>query len=166
MPKKKEEVFEIVAETPIKKRRKRKPMTVEEKKAFGEKMKLAKQKKAEALANQIVAKRESTNKPKEPITPVTKVVNQQQHFDSNHFEQLSNHIRELNSNIINLTNVRSQVPKSVVKEIKEEPPKKEEVREEKIKEIVKEVERAIPSNEDPYGRRKVYNVRRKCYVYI
>jgi hypothetical protein len=48
MPKKKEEVFDVVeapTQEPIKKKRKRKPMTDEQKKAFAQKMKEAKAKR-------------------------------------------------------------------------------------------------------------------------
>ena len=99
--------------------------------------------------------------------------------DSKHFENLSTHIQQLNANILNLQNYRSQ-PKPKPKEkplspVKEEPQEKQPNIEMKV-EVEKKPEKKVtieePKQPPPnYAsakpeRRKVYNVRTKKYVYV
>ena len=202
MPKSKEEIFDMPqpvpsvepTQDPPKKRRKRKPMTEEQKKAFSEKMKAAKLKKAQQLAEQIVENRSNTSQPKPKASkpksdisvPMVDNVNSQVRannmisVDSKHFENLSTHIQQLNANILNLQNYRSQQkPKPQEKPlspVKEEPQEKQPNIEMKVEVEKKPQEKKVtieePKQPPPnYAsakpeRRKVYNVRTKKYVYV
>jgi len=207
MPKTKQDVFDVPqleteqqVEAP-KKRRKRKPMTDEQKKAFSEKMKNAKLAKAQALAEKIIQDRGETptakpkaSKPKaEESVPVVAKPTQSRTtssvgFDSKHFDNLSNHIQQLNANLLNLQNYRSkqELPKpkpqpKPLSPVEEQPQENIEMKVEETPKVEKKVTIQEPKQQQHVNnrghpppvyasakpeRRKVYNVRTKKYVYV
>lgn len=209
MPKTKQDVFDVPqveaqeqVEAP-KKRRKRKPMTDEQKKAFSEKMKNAKLAKAQALAEKIIQDRGETPtakpkaskpKPQESVpVPTQSRASSSVGFDSKHFDNLSNHIQQLNTNLLNLQNYRSKQqiePKPQAKQSQQKPlsPVEEQPQENiemKVEpQVEKKVEKKVTIQEPQQQqvnnrghpppvyasakpeRRKVYNVRTKKYVYV
>ena len=180
-------------EAPQKKRRKRKPMTEEQKKAFGQKMREARERKAKQMADKIVAEQsvnqKSVETPAETPVPVAKqhrakrkdtsnkIVPQNNvashpQMDYSYFSNLNSSIVALNQTLTRLSQAQTSAdkPQQVPKKEASAPPKRQESptqssnqkpQEDKPK---KNTSSAAPSSIPE--KKKVWNIKRRCYVYI
>jgi len=177
-------------EAPQKKRRKRKPMTEEQKKAFGQKMREARERKAKQMADKIVA--EQSGNPKSVETPAeTPVPVAKQHrakrkdtsnkivpqnnvashpqMDYSYFTNLNSSIQTLTQTLTRLSQAQTsaakpqQVPKKEASAPKIEPTQSsnQKPQEDKPKQNTSS---AAPSSIPE--KKKVWNIKRRCYVYI
>lgn len=184
-----EKVFEVPAqEVKTKKPRKpRKPMSPEQKKAFVERMRASRKKKMEEkIRKEMELKQDTSNKVVKEVVDSkdnipAKVVNNSQvknetrqpSYDMEHFNSLTNNIKLLNETLTNLSRQSQRVsqrpqqtPKpqenkqTPIKVIDDEPSKKVEPQHKLVEEKKPEVPQPKPD------KKRVYNCRRKCYVYM
>jgi len=177
-------------EAPQKKRRKRKPMTEEQKKAFGQKMREARERKAKQMADKIVAEQsvnpKSVETPAETPVPVAKqhrakrkdtsnkIVPQNNvashpQMDYSYFTNLNSSIQTLTQTLTRLSQAQTsaakpqQVPKKEASAPKIEPTQSsnQKPQEDKPKQNTTS---ASPSSIPE--KKKVWNIKRRCYVYI
>jgi hypothetical protein len=179
-----------------KKRRKRKPMTDEQKKAFGQKMREARERKAKQMADKIVAEQSGNQKPGErpAETPVpeakakqprakrkdtsNKIVPQNNvaslpQMDYSYFTNLNSSIVALNQTLTRLGQAREAPapPKRQAPEPKKEatpaakatPPQSSN---QKPQENKPKQNTSSPAPSSLPEKKKVWNIKRRCYVYI
>ncbi len=188
------ETPEAPAEAPTevvapKKRRKRKPMTEEQKKAFGQKMREAREKKAKAMADKIVAEqsgnRKDLERPAEVPVPEAKAkqprarrkdtsnkivpqnnLNSPPQMDYSYFTNLNSSIQTLNQTLTRLSQAReAPAPK---KEAHAPAPKKEAPvsSNQKPQQNKPKNDTSSPAPSSIPEKKKVWNIKRRCYVYI
>ena len=191
-----EAVSTEIPSTPVKKRRKRKPMTEEQKVAFREKMKAAKERKAKALVQQMIQSQQgnpspvSTTEPVAQKSPARKVkkdtsssISQEKitpTIDYTYFDSLNNSVKTLTSTLLDLQRASRATPSA-------SPPKRGAVASPQVsqqggkpptqKQTVsvedstnnqqpkKETIRTTPPSSTP-ERKKVWNVKRRQFVYV
>jgi len=181
----------IIEEKP---KKKKKNFTPEQKQAFVERMKKAREAKLLKKAQELNAKQSQSNppsnvattdvieeKPKKTRKPRVKqqetiVQPPQPHinYDYTHINNLNSSINMLNQNLMNLA-TRSQ-PKPPTSEPKSEPQvveKEKEIKIEPLKETpqvqkikMAEIPQHVTTNENPIQKRKIWNATRRAFVYI
>ena len=183
-----------ISSAPIKKRRKRKPMTEEQKASFREKMKAAKERKAKALALEMIQSQQGNPSPvatTEPVAqkpPARKVkkdtsssISQEKitpTIDYTYFDSLNNSVKTLTSTLLDLQRASRATPSA-------SPPKSGAVASPQVSQQVstpqkqtvsvedstnnqqpkKETVRTTPPSSTP-ERKKVWNVKRRQFVYV
>lgn len=194
------ETPEAPAEAPTevvapKKRRKRKPMTEEQKKAFAQKMREARERKVKVMANKIVEEQSGNRldleipaevpvpeaKAKQPrgkrkdtsnkIVPQNNVASHPQ-MDYSYFSNLNSSIQTLNQTLTRLSQAReAPAPKKAPEAKKEAPAPKKEVpvpvsSHQKPQENKPKQNTSSPAPSSIPEKKKVWNIKRRCYVYI
>ena len=186
------QVGKAEAETPpapIKKRRKRKPMSEEQKVAFRQKMRDAKERKAKALALEMIQSQQGNPSPvatTEPVAekpPARKVkkdtsssISQEKitpTIDYTYFDSLNNSVKTLTSTLLDLqkaSRATSSPPKTpqVSQQGGKPPPQKQTVSVQDSsnnQQPKKETVSASPPSSIP-ERKKVWNVKRRQFVYV
>lgn len=185
------ETPEAPAEAPTevvapKKRRKRKPMTDEQKKAFAQKMREARERKVKQMANKIVEEQSGSQKsvetPAEKPVPVAKqprakrkdtsnkIVPQNNvashpQMDYSYFTNLNSSIQTLNQTLTRLSQAREAPAPKKAPEAKKEVPapvsSNQKPQENKPKQNT-----SSPAPSSIPEKKKVWNIKRRCYVYI
>ena len=179
---------------PVKKRRKRKPMTEEQKVSFREKMKAAKERKAKALALEMIQSQKGNPSPvatTEPVAekpPARKVkkdtsssISQEKitpTIDYTYFDSLNNSVKTLTSTLLDLqkaSRATSSPPKrgtvaSATPQVSQQvsTPQKQTVSVQDSsnnQQPKKETVSASPPSSIP-ERKKVWNVKRRQFVYV
>ena len=186
-----EAVSTEIPSTPVKKRRKRKPMTEEQKVAFREKMKAAKERKAKALVQQMIQSQQGNPSPvatTEPVaqkSPARKVkkdtsssISQEKitpTIDYTYFDSLNNSVKTLTSTLLDLQRASRATPSAsppktpqVSQQGGKPPPQKQTVSVQDStnnQQPKKETVRTTPPSSTP-ERKKVWNVKRRQFVYV
>jgi len=174
---------------PVKKRRKRKPMTEEQKIAFRQKMKDAKERKAKALALEMIQSQKGNPSPvatTEPVAqkpPARRVkkdtsssISQEKitpTIDYTYFDSLNNSVKTLTSTLLDLqkaSRATSSPPKTpqVSQQGGKPPPQKPTVSVQDStnnQQPKKETVSTTPPSSTPQ-RKKVWNVKRRQFVYV
>ncbi len=191
-----EAVSTEISSAPIKKRRKRKPMTEEQKASFREKMKAAKERKAKALALEMIQSQQGNPSPvatTEPVAqkpPARKVkkdtsssISQEKitpTIDYTYFDSLNNSVKTLTSTLLDLQKA-SRATASPAKrgavatptpQVSPQggipPPQKQTVSVQDSsnnQQPKKDTVSTTPPSSTP-ERKKVWNVKRRQFVYV
>jgi len=178
-----------ISSAPIKKRRKRKPMTEEQKASFREKMKAAKERKAKALALEMIQSQQGNPSPvatTEPVAqkpPARKVkkdtsssISQEKitpTIDYTYFDSLNNSVKTLTSTLLDLqraSRATASPPKTpqVSQQGGKPPPQKQTVSVQDSsnnQQPKKDTVSTAPPSSTP-ERKKVWNVKRRQFVYV
>ena len=184
-----EAVSTEIPSAPVKKRRKRKPMTEEQKIAFRQKMKDAKERKAKALALEMIQSQKGNPSPvatTEPVAqkpPARRVkkdtsssISQEKitpTIDYTYFDSLNNSVKTLTSTLLDLqkaSRASASPPKTpqVSQQGGKPPPQKPTVSVQDStnnQQPKKETVSTTPPSSTPQ-RKKVWNVKRRQFVYV
>jgi len=185
-----------ISSAPIKKRRKRKPMTEEQKLAFREKMKAAKERKAKALALEMIQSQQGNPSPvatTEPVAqkpPARKVkkdtsssISQEKitpTIDYTYFDSLNNSVKTLTSTLLDLqkaSRATASPPKrgavatptpQVSQQGGKPPPQKQtvSVQDSSNNQQPKKDTVSTTPPSSTPERKKVWNVKRRQFVYV
>lgn len=181
-----------ITEAPEEKpKKKKKNFTAEQKAAFVERMKKAREakllKKAKELnekkepskpietetKTEIIEKPKKTRKPRQKKEEVAPTTQPHANYDYSYIQNLNTSINQLNQNLMNLAS-RSQPqpkpkPQVVETEASTKKIKKEELKEEpKVETKVKmaEIPQKATTQNNPTEKRKIWNATRRAYVYV
>ena len=186
-----EAVSTEIPSVPVKKRRKRKPMTEEQKVAFRRKMKDAKERKAKALALQMIQSQKGNPSPvatTEPVaekSPARKVkkdtsssISQEKitpTIDYTYFDSLNNSVKTLTSTLLDLqkaSRATASPAKKATPQVSQQggkpPPQKQTVSVQDStnnQQPKKDTVSTAPPSSTP-ERKKVWNVKRRQFVYV
>lgn len=184
-----------ISSAPIKKRRKRKPMTEEQKASFREKMKAAKERKAKALALEMIQSQQGNPSPAattEPVAqkpPARKVkkdtsssISQEKitpTIDYTYFDSLNNSVKTLTSTLLDLqraSRATASPPKTPQVSQRATPQVSQQVSTSQKQTVSvqdssnnqqpkKDTVSTTPPSSTP-ERKKVWNVKRRQFVYV
>lgn len=178
-----------ISSAPIKKRRKRKPMTEEQKASFREKMKAAKERKAKALALEMIQSQQGNPSPVATTEPVAQKpparkkkidtsssISQEKitpTIDYTYFDSLNNSVKTLTSTLLDLqraSRATASPPKTpqVSPQGGKPPPQKQTVSVQDSsnnQQPKKDTVSTTPPSSTP-ERKKVWNVKRRQFVYV
>ena len=187
-----EAVSTEIPSTPVKKRRKRKPMTEEQKIAFRQKMKDAKERKAKALALEMIQSQKgnpspvSTTEPVAQKSPARKVkkdtsssISQEKitpTIDYTYFDSLNNSVKTLTSTLLDLQKASrgtsSPSPPKASPQVSQQGGKPQTQKQTvSVKDSTnnqrpkKDTVSTTPPSSTP-ERKKVWNVKRRQFVYV